>query len=231
MSIGFLIIATGKYTVFVDPLVESIKTYVLPGHEKKYHVFTDSEPWNDEYTFIKVAHEPWPGPTLHRFRHFLAAWEQLEGEQLCYVDADTLFVNPAGEEILGPRVAVQHCGFVAQQGTYETRRESMCYVSPGPGDKYYGGGFYSMNRQEARKAFETCNEMIEVDASRGIVPVWHDESAWNKYLHMSPPTTSLTPSYHWPENHQHIYSIWEAARVSFKPILMLIDKNHREMRS
>lgn len=230
MTVGFLIIATGKYTVFIKPLIESIESFVLPGVPKAYNVFTDA-PWPDaSINFIRTPHEPWPGPTLHRFRNFLSSWDEIIGDQLVYVDADTRFVAPAGDEILGKCVPVQHCGFVGRRGSYETRPESACYMAPHEGERYYGGGFYSLEREYAKHAFSECERYIAEDESKGIVPVWHDESAWNKFLWLNKPDRFLTPSYHYPENHPHIQGIWAGAGLSFKPILLLLDKNHSEIR-
>jgi histo-blood group ABO system transferase len=231
MTVGFLIIATGKYTRFVKPLVDSINSFVLPGVDKAFNVFTDA-PWEDEaMNFIAAPHEPWPGPTLHRFRNFLGAWDRILGDQLVYVDADTRFVAPAGGEILGECVAVRHCGFVGSRGSYETRPESACFVGDGEGSEYYGGGFYSLSRERARTAFEACAAMIDADEAKGVVPVWHDESAWNRFLIDEPPSAVLSPSYHYPENHPYIYGKWASAGTRFDPVLLLLSKDHDEMRS
>jgi hypothetical protein len=231
MKIGFLIIATGKYTRFVRPLVDSINSFVLPGVDKAFKVFTDA-PWVDEsINFIQIPHEPWPGPTLHRFKNFIDVWDRILGDQLVYVDADTRFVAPAGEEMLGRCVPVRHCGFIGSRGSYETRPESACYVSPEEGREYYGGGFYSLERAYARHAFNECMELIEKDEANGIVPVWHDESAWNRFLINEPPSAELSPSYHYPENHPYIQGKWASQGVRYDPILLLLDKNHEEIRS
>jgi len=63
----------------------------------------------------------------------------------------------------------------------------------------------------------------------GIVPVWHDESALNKYISMLHPSRVLSPSYHYPENNEKIYSSWGENNYECK--ILLLDKNHKEIRS
>ena len=41
LKIGFLIIATGKYDIFVEPLIRSIEKFFLPKNKKIYNIFTD----------------------------------------------------------------------------------------------------------------------------------------------------------------------------------------------
>ena len=40
-QIGLLVVATGKYIQFVQPLIESAEHYFLPTHKRTYFIFTD----------------------------------------------------------------------------------------------------------------------------------------------------------------------------------------------
>lgn len=42
-KIGLLVMATGKYTVFLEPLFRSADKFFLPGYERTYFVFTDGQ--------------------------------------------------------------------------------------------------------------------------------------------------------------------------------------------
>lgn len=230
ISIGFLIVATGKYDIYVKNLIESIEKYVLNNNNKHYYIFTDKEIVLDikNYSLIKIEHKPFPYPTLYRFHFFMDAIESIKEDQLIYIDADTLITNPIGTEILTPRTITQHCGYLNRKGTFETRTNSACYVNPEDAKNYFGGGFYSFSRKEFIGMSIFCKEAIDRDEANGIMPIWHDESALNKYMTLVEPTRVLSPSYHYPENRDSIVRTWGK---NFQCKILLLDKNHKEIRS
>jgi len=232
ISIGFVLVATGKYSIYIQPLINSIEKYFLPNNKKHYHIFSDKS-WvvdgiGDNYSFHNVAHKPFPYPTLYRFHYFNKYKESLTQNQIIYIDADTLIKSPVGTEVLSERTVVQHCGFVNNMGSFETRPESKAYVVPGTERNYFGGGFYSFSNNEFFKMSAECSRLIDIDESNGIIPVWHDESMMNKYMIDNPPSVVLSPGYHYPENNPHIYSLWNG--VGYECKILLLSKNHEEMR-
>jgi histo-blood group ABO system transferase len=122
---------------------------------------------------------------------------------------------------------VQHCGFLNRYGSFEKNFLSKTFVREGTGKNYFGGGFYSFGRDSFFDLAKTCKKMIDEDASNGIVPVWHDESALNRYMLDNPPTRILSPSYHYPENKPKIISTWDKP---YECRILLLDKNHNEIR-
>lgn len=142
-KICVLTLATGPYRRFLPGLVESMKNYLLPGWDVTLHVYTD-EPVQVTSDFPgvvahEIEHRPskrwWP--TLDRFHLFVSTALQISMyDNYIYVDSDTLFTDYVGTEILGPRVYVQHCGFVGRYGTYETNRNSSCYVNDSWQDRW-----------------------------------------------------------------------------------------------
>ena len=80
MRIAVTTIATGKYDIFIDGLVESCDKYFLPGEEKKYFIFTDSENIKFSEDVIKVEQQKlgWPFDTMMRFHMFNSIKKQLE---------------------------------------------------------------------------------------------------------------------------------------------------------
>lgn len=233
ITVGFLIVATGKYDVFVDPLIRSIEKYVLPNNKKHYNIFSD-KPFSIEgvsYSVFPVEHKPFPYPTLKRFHFFNTYKNSIAGDQIVYIDADTLIKKEIGTEILYPITVTQHCGFVNMPGSFEKRQLSKAYVNPREYKNYVGGGFYSFSRTEFFKMSEYCMNIINMDESMGIIPVWHDESAINKYIStVVTPTRVLSPSYHYPESNKKIYDSW-GGQESFECKILLLDKNHKEIRS
>ena len=231
-EVGFLIVATGKYDVFVETLIESIEKFVLPKNKKYYNIFTDKDIKikGVNYQILPIEHRPFPYPTLKRFHFFNTYSDKIIGEQLIYIDADTLIKENIGTEILYPITVTQHCGFVNKLGSFEKRQLSKCYVPVREAKNYYGGGFYSFNRDEFFKMSSFCMTIINLDESMGIIPIWHDESAINKYLTTLVPTKVLSPSYHYPENNHKIYESW-GGREKFICKILLLDKDHKEIRS
>lgn len=231
IKIGFVIVATGKYDVFIEPLIRSIETFFLDTNKKFYNIFSDKDiklP-GVEYEIFKVEHRPFPYPTLYRFHFFEQYKDYIKGDQIIYIDADTLITSKIGTEVITPITATQHCGFVNRWGTFETRQDSKCFVSRGEGKNYFGGGFYSLSAPEFFKLCQFGKETVDWEATRGRVPIWHDESVLNKYLTMNPPTRVLSPSYHYPENNLFIYSTWGGQKFDCK--ILLLNKNHKEIRS
>lgn len=245
MKIGILVIATGKYEQFFEQLYDSFEEHFLPGHPKTYFYLTDSKQTNLPYNVEKfeIKHEKWPGPTLHRYRNFLSIEKEiLESEVDClyYTDVDMKAISKIGDEILPnvskPIVAVAHPGFYKiSKGTPETRKKSKAYIeSNEPRDYYVAGGFQGGMTHQYLMACETINTMINTDESNGIVPIWHDESMWNRYYTSNLNKFKiLSPSYCYPEckyikgEKLNNYKTCE----DLKPVLLALDKNHKYFRS
>jgi histo-blood group ABO system transferase len=214
--------ATGKYIQFVQPLIDSANKHFLRNHHVTYFVFTDQEFDPDEHTVVAFqARLGWPYDTMMRY-HTYYKYRDLFADQdyLFALDADMLFVNTVGDEVLGERVATQHPGFVGRRGTYETCAYSNAFVSEVEGDIYFAGGFYGASTEEFLQILQTNIEMIDDDLNRGYIAVWHDESHWNRYCIDHPPTVILSPSYCYPES-------W---KLNFPKKLLALDKNHHEIR-
>lgn len=229
MKIGLLVIATNKYYDFVPPLWESVKKHFLTKHEVTMFVFTNKHGITPEpgQVIIPQIHMAWPGPTLFRYNVFTmpSTKKQLEEmDYLFYCDADMLFVDTVGDEVLSDRVGTIHPGFFnkpREAFTYETNRVSKAFVAPSEGTVYYAGGFNGGSAKEYLKMCETIGSRVLEDKAKNIIAVWHDESHMNRYFIDNPPTLSLSPSYCYPES-------WS---LPFQKRLLALDKNHKEMRT
>lgn len=242
MKIGILVIATGKYDTFFEQLYDSFEEFFLPGHPKTFFYLTDSNqenlPYNVEKHYIK--HQKWPLPTLFRYKYFLSVKEEiLESgvECLYYTDVDMKAIFKMGDEILPskdkPIVAVAHPGFYkVNKGTPETRRISNAYINPREKRDYYiAGGFQGGFTNEYLTLSENINNMIDNDYKKGIIPVWHDESMWNRYY-----TTNinqykiLSPSYCYPEGkykNPKMNNYHALIKYNIQPKLLALDKDHK----
>lgn len=222
-KVGLLIVATGRYIQFVEPLVNSARTYFCNGNEVTYFVFTDGQlehPAKDIVTFHQKR-LGWPYDTMMRFEMYDNQRETLARmDYLFACDADMLFVAPVGNEILGDLVGTQHPGYVGRRGTYETNPASRACINRHEGEIYFAGGFYGGSSKNVLDLVHTCIKNIRDDLSRNIIAIWHDESHLNRYFIDHNPTIVLSPSYCYPES-------WQ---LPYTKRLLALDKNHGEMR-
>ena len=228
-KIGLLVMATGKYTVFIPPLIESAEKYFCKGHEVTYFVFTENQidlgensTAKDRLVCLHQIRLGWPYDTMLRYQVYLKYRDILMTQDYLFAcDADMLFVGDCGDEILGKRVATIHPGFFEKPGPHdETDPRSRAFIPKKRRKNYYAGGFYGGTAKEMILIAEINSKLIDEDLSNGIIPMWHDESYWNRYCVDYPPTVILSPSYCYPES-------WN---LPCSRKLLALDKNHGELR-
>jgi len=194
MRIALTVIATGDYLGFIPGLLWSVRRYWTT--DVTCWVFGDREPPRAaDVRWCRVEHEPWPGPTLHRYHHLAQAINSLACfDYVFHCDADLRFVQPVGDEVLGSLTATIHQGFAGRardEFTYESRPQSAAWIAPGEGTAYYAGGFQGGSGDSYLAAVEELRRMIDLDDSAGLTARWHDESHWNSYLVRHPPDVVL----------------------------------------
>lgn len=230
MKIALLVIATNKYIKFTYPLWESVKKHFLPNHQVDMFIFTNVDEQPEGTHKIYQDHVPFPYPTLMRYHIFTknkSHYSDYDAHYYC--DADMLFANAVGEEILSDITATLHpgfCNFPRHTYSYETRPESSAYVSPNEGTHYFCGGFNGGFKY--LDMAEKITKLVDSDQDKGITAVWHDESYLNRYLITNPPTKILTPAYCYPDKPEQVKA-WKLSNIS--PILYALSKNHAEVRS
>lgn len=220
--VGVLIVATGRYIQFVKPLVESAQKYLLTEHEKTYFVFTDGHA--PDFPYIVPVYQKrlgWPYDTLLRCAIYAQHADLYKGiDYLFAIDADMLFVDTVGDEILSDRVATQHPGFIGRRGTYETNELSTACVGRHEGVYYFAGGFHGGSCSEFLKLANTMHHNIVKDLESDYIAIWHDESHLNRYFIDHKPTVVLSASYCYPG----------AKKTGYPAKLVALDKNHAEFR-
>lgn len=225
-KVGLLVMATGKYTVFLGNLLTSADIYFLPDHDRTYFVFTDGQvPASDHIVRIEQKRLGWPFDTMMRFDVYLnAASYFADYDYLFACDADMLFVDRVGDEILGARVATQHPGYALpdqRHDDYERNVLSKAYIAPNEGSFYFAGGFFGGTVREFLTMARICTNNILIDLERNVIAKWHDESHLNRYFIDYPPTVILSPSYCYPD-------IWD---LPFAKKLLALTKNHAEFQT
>lgn len=204
-NIGLLVMATGKYISFVKPLIESAEKYFCTKHNVTYFIFTDSENFfHEKSIIIPQSRLGWPYDTLMRFEVYYKNKDKYQNMDYIYAtDADMLFLEEVGDEILSERVGTHHPGFYKRkiELPYERNPISTAYIKKEDDKFYFAGGFYGGTKDEVIKLFETTSKNIQEDLQNyGFVAKHHDESHINKYFNSNPPTKSLSPSYCFPED-------------------------------
>lgn len=221
-------------------MVDSGKKFFLKGHDVDYITWSDMPA--DKIQGVKVipteAFE-WPLPTLYRFHLFLREEELLKQyDYVFYCDTDMEFVAPVGDEILGQGLtAAQHPMYALARSfipPYEPNPESASYI-PRPGrivqagnkrrfeTLYFAGGFQGGRTDKFIEAMQAMKKITDDDFTRNYIPIWNDESVWNKYLFLNPPSVVLSPSYVYPDslNKAYYQRIWGR---NYVPRLVTITK-------
>lgn len=221
-NVALAIVATGRYIEFVDPLIRSANKHFCQEHEVTYFVFTDQDYDPPENTIrVEQSKLGWPYDTMMRYHVYYANKELFEGQDYIFaIDADMLFVDEVGNEILSDHTAVIHPGYPYRRGTYETNPQSRAYVGP-EGRYYYCGGVYGGSHDRFFDICKTNMDNIDDDLSRGLIAIWHDESHWNRYCIDHEPTVILSPSYCCPDS--------ERGRDP-RPRILALTKNHAAYR-
>jgi hypothetical protein len=238
-KIGLILISTGKYDQFVQPLITSASKYFFPGQLFSVYLFTDKPDMDitnkrENMFFYEIPSYEFPWATLLRYEIITRFKEEFHSKYLFYIDVDMLFVDIVREEILCDGLtAILHPGYWnGGWGSRKTRSESLAYLDPSLWHNYCCGGFQGGKREDYLEAASIMAEKIHIDLDtardmgyeqhNGILAEWHDESFWNHYLkYYTGSLLILPPSYCYPES-------W---RLPFEKKILALDKNHKEIRS
>jgi len=235
--VGIILIATGKYNRFIQPLLDSADKFFFEGKNVDVYLFADKEfrgeaPARMSLIYINIPHLPWPYPTLYRYKWITENKNVITSDYVFYMDVDMLFVGKVDSEIIPTKqglTAVRHPGFHARGGwgDNKTTVNSTAYMHPSLRKTYYAGGFQGGQRDMYLLACEIMAKGIATDEGKCVVAGWQDESHWNCYL-WSRPHLDLTPSYCMVEE-MELRVKWLIATL--QPKILALKKNHQELRS
>jgi len=231
MKISLCIIATGKYIDFVQPLIESARNFFLYCHDVRYHIFSNHQRGKLGYTFSyddfifhhHIEHQPWPLMTLNRY-HIITSVDLSGYDYIYYIDADSLFVAPVGDEILNEMTVVSHPGyFINGGGSWEHKMESRAYVPKIFRKQYVCGGFNGGSK--FLHYAEMMKQNIDKDSANGITAIWHDESHLNNvFAHYRYNFTLLPADYMMPESIEK-RKAWGISHI--EPKIIALEKDHK----
>lgn len=223
-NIGLLVVATGKYTEFVQPLLDSANKYFCTNHNVTYFIFTDGViEQADNIVRIEQNRLGWPYDTMMRFDMYVRNKELLKNMDYVFAcDADMLFVDTVGDEIIGDLVGTLHPGFAQENFiVYEMNTASIAYVRPGGGKYYFAGGFTGGRTEAYLNMAAEITRNIKIDLDRNIIATWHDEAHLNKYFISYQPNVILSPS----------YCYQEGKVLPYPQRLIALDKDHKAYRT
>ena len=161
MSVGLIVIATGRYKRLLPQLVESAQIHVS-GLKSVFAIVDDdqSEGLSPLVTTLHWDHSPWPLPTLLRYKAIAHHSHAMTGvDCLVYVDVDMRFVARFELPKLDGLFAVQHPGCIDQprdQLPFERDPLSKAFVPFGSGERCVCGG---VQGGENQKYLAACSEM------------------------------------------------------------------------
>ena len=212
--VALLYICTGRYTVFWPDFYRTFARNFLPGCDKTFFVFTDAPAVegerNPDVRRLYQEAYPWPYSTLKRFSIFLTQETVLSKmDYLFFFNANLTCTQIITEEEFLPRPArgenlllVQQPGFWDKKPpffSYDRNPQSTAYIPYNCGRAYVSGG---LNGGTAPAFLALCHELerrTELDLSRGVIALWHDESQLNRYIAERQDYRLLTPAYWYPE--------------------------------
>lgn len=253
MKIALFITATGKYTEFLPKLIQSADQYFLPNQEVVYVICLDDIktplPHSDrEIQYIEVTHEPFPHASINRSRHYskyLSENNYMEKFTHCFaIDADAYFASEITNAICDHEiVCVAHGAYIGRnnEAPFENNPQSNCYVPPKRRWHYVAGGFYGGRAGLFKMMCQLMYLYVQNDIYKGIMPIWHDESAINKFFEVNHEMVYiLPPTYHYCEFepgklNPYMQQLWEEktdimedfcqTKPPFLPKIIFIDKN------
>lgn len=220
MKSALVVVCSGDaYVRYAEDLFDSAREFFRPNREKADCIMLDGP-------------SGWPTATLFRWHVCLRNWPHLQRyDNLWLSDADMLFETYCGDEALAPKdgtVATLHPGYIQKNHyelPYETRIDSSCHILSKDGDVYYAGGFAGGDRGGFHWLASRIKERIDEDHYRAITPRFHDESALNKVLLLTPPDVILSPAWCHPDNDSYYLSFWPE---TYERLLVALDKRDEE---
>lgn len=139
---------------------------------------------------------PYGGKRHIRDRHtwLLRNRRRIRGEYVLFLDADSLFEGPVGEEIVADGLSLPFhpampAGTPADKLTYERNPESAAYIPHGEGQRYWPAAVLGAPRALFLDLSCEIDRMCKHDGD--YVPVWQDESYLNRILLDDPGRVAL----------------------------------------
>ena len=192
MKIGILYIGIGRYACFWPDFYNSCQKNLVPEADKYYYVFTDTDKNHIEPSdHIMVFHQDdmgWPCNSLFRFKMFKRIEEQLKSnDYLFFFNANVVIVSTISAKDILPSDEEEYSALCISTDittiVHESRQSSASYIAPYEATCYFSGALNGGKCMSYIKLINDCDKLVDVDLENGIMPIWHDETVLNKFLH------------------------------------------------
>lgn len=194
-DVALHLIATDRYTEFLDKIIRSAKKYFFPALRRHIVIYSnDTNVVNQlsfdhptiEFHFKHINHESWPYVTLKRFEYFSSM--NLNVDYSFYIDVDSEFIGELDNSFLPQWFAATEHPLEIQTNQLEKNPNSRAYL-PNRTERYFCGGFFGGHQNHFMHLSTLLAGRIRDDLNRRVMAVWHDESHLNWYLYYHKPST------------------------------------------
>lgn len=219
MKIAILYIGTGHYTVFWEEFFNSCEEYFINDAEKHYFFFTDSNDFqsNDKITIVPQENLGWPLITCLRYKILNKVKEQLKDfDYAFFFNGNMEFIREITKEeflpnaedgyIVAPLHSANKYLKLNIEFEYERNPKSTSYIPYGEGKQYFHAGILGGRVQEFLELLNICGKMMDDDLKNHIIPIYHDESVFNKYI-LNRPYKVLSNYYIHPVHGKFFYRL------------------------
>lgn len=194
-KIAILYIGTGRYTIFWDEFFQSCEKNFIRNAQKHYFFFTDSKDFknSEKITVVPQENLGWPLITCLRYKILNKIKDELKNyDYVFFFNGNMEFIRPITEEEFLPEekdgyiVAPLHSGNKRMKSNlefdYERNPQSTSYIPYGEGEYYFHAGVLGGRTKEFLELLDICEKMMDEDLKNNIIPKFHDESVFNKYV-------------------------------------------------
>lgn len=194
-KVAILYIGTGRYTIFWDEFFTSCEKNLLRNCEKHYFFFTDSDDFasNEKITIVPQDNLGWPLITALRYKILNKVKDDLRNyDYAFFFNGNMEVIREIKEEELIP---TQEEGYIVAplhscnkrvktnwEFDYERNPKSTSYIPFGKGKYYFHAGLLGGRVKEFLEMLDECEKMMDEDLKNNIIPKFHDESVFNKYV-------------------------------------------------
>ena len=220
ISLDVISIASNGYTKYWIPMIESLLENLHDIDKVYVHILTDDpemvnsaspKSQKAEYLIHPIPSEPWPLPTLNRYKYIKDILPNLRTSYFLYIDADMLIHKGFEQDFLTMLRSneinfVLHPGYwyprlgsflgipprklvsilkmlvaIGGFGAWETRKSSAAFVTRKNRKRYICGGIWFGKNKTLHDIVNTLHAQTQLDLDAGIIAKWHDESHLNSW--------------------------------------------------
>lgn len=195
-------IATGPYKQYFEGFIGSLQNF-QSGRKKAVFVLSDNItrlkeiPEGVSIYYRDIEHQHWPLVALNKFRYIKETIEGIkldptfeEVTEAYYFDSKVQFIRPLDfifktkSIVACPHIAWEHSGRDCMAFTWgrEINPRSKAHIPLETKYTYCQSGVLGGDINILLQAASEIDQLTKEDLMHNIIPMWHDESYWNKWI-------------------------------------------------